>query len=198
MLTLYVNLSLFNRTTLGNIATPPNDVDQIYPQQHPFSHKSIPPSSTFDASSGRTMPVSTVSPHTLQGIRSWDIMSSVSDSSSICEDSFMSWDPSRRGWLCNTDIWIVIFVLFSYSCVCRIVNCPWYTVTNTTRVVGIVQYTDEQYDLCNCIKYPYQGRHTSPIHSSPETPSPAIKQHFSNRRQDSQSLLISDLVVNAL
>ncbi|KAG1895533.1 uncharacterized protein F5891DRAFT_661841 [Suillus fuscotomentosus] len=92
-----MELDAIATTTLGNIATPPNDVEQIYPQQHPFSHKSIPPSSTFDASSGRTMPVSTVSPHTLQGIRSWDIMSCVSDSSSICEDSFMSWDPSRRG-----------------------------------------------------------------------------------------------------
>ncbi|KAG1871515.1 hypothetical protein F4604DRAFT_1623404 [Suillus subluteus] len=81
-------------TTLGDITTSPNDINQI---QHPLSHKFIPPLSTFGTASGRTMPASTVSPQTLQGITSWDIpMSSVSDSSPVREDSFMSWEPPRR------------------------------------------------------------------------------------------------------
>ncbi|KAG1732219.1 uncharacterized protein EDB91DRAFT_1206138 [Suillus paluster] len=92
-----MELDTLATTTLGNIATSPNDMNQISPQQRPLSHKCIPPSSTFSTASGRTIPTSTVSPQTLQGIRSWDIMSSVSDSSSACEDSFMSWEPSRRG-----------------------------------------------------------------------------------------------------
>ncbi|KAG1808263.1 uncharacterized protein BJ212DRAFT_1280990 [Suillus subaureus] len=83
-------------TTLGNITTPPNDVNQTCPQQHPLSHKFIPSPSAFGTASSRTMPALSVSPQTLQGIPSWDI-SSVSDSSPICEDSFMSWEPSRRG-----------------------------------------------------------------------------------------------------
>lgn len=97
MATFYVNLTSFHRTTLGNITIPPNDINQICPQQQTLSHKFIPPSSTFGTTSARAMPASTVSSQTLQGIRSWDIMSSVSDSSSACEDSFMSWEPSRRG-----------------------------------------------------------------------------------------------------
>ncbi|KAG2150584.1 hypothetical protein DEU56DRAFT_36512 [Suillus clintonianus] len=92
-----MELDALATTTLGNITTPPNDINQISPQQRPLSHKFIPPLSTFGTASSRTMPASTVSPQTLQGIRSWDIMSSVSDSSSVCEDSFMSWEPSRRG-----------------------------------------------------------------------------------------------------
>ncbi|KAG2145985.1 uncharacterized protein EDB93DRAFT_1086897 [Suillus bovinus] len=92
-----VELDALATMTLGNITTPPTDVDQICPQQPPFSRKFIPPSSTFDTASGRTMPAPTVSPQTLQGIRSWDIMSSVSDPSPICEDSFMLWDHSRHG-----------------------------------------------------------------------------------------------------
>lgn len=82
-------------TTLGNITTPPNDINQTCPQQHPLSHKFIPPSSTFGTASGRTMPASTVSPQTLQGITCWDIPTS--ELSPVCEDSFMSWEPSRRG-----------------------------------------------------------------------------------------------------
>ncbi|KAG0707333.1 hypothetical protein DFH29DRAFT_896900 [Suillus ampliporus] len=92
-----MELDTLATTTLGNITTSPNDFNQISPQQRPLSHKCIPPLSAFGTVSGRTMPASTVSPQTLQGIRSWDIMSSVSDSSSACEDSFMSWEPSRRG-----------------------------------------------------------------------------------------------------
>ncbi|KAG1742825.1 hypothetical protein EDB19DRAFT_1633634 [Suillus lakei] len=92
-----MELDALATTTLGNITTPPNDINQTSPQQRPLSHKFILPSSSFGTASGRTMPASTVSPQTLQGIRSWDIMSSVSDSSSVCEDSFMSWEPSRRG-----------------------------------------------------------------------------------------------------
>ncbi|KAG1775449.1 hypothetical protein EV702DRAFT_1199472 [Suillus placidus] len=91
-----MELDTLATTTLCNITTPPNDINQICPQQHPLSHKFIPPSSTFGTALGRTMPASTVSRQTLQGIHSWDIMSSVSDSSSVCEDSFMSWEPSRR------------------------------------------------------------------------------------------------------
>lgn len=93
-----IELDNLATTTLSNITTPPNDINQIYPPQHPLSHKFIPPSSTFGTASGRTMPALTVSSQTLQGIHSWDIpMSSVSDSSPVCEDSFMSWEPSRRG-----------------------------------------------------------------------------------------------------
>ncbi|KAG2364892.1 hypothetical protein BDR07DRAFT_1450058 [Suillus spraguei] len=84
--------------TLGNITTPPDDINQICPQQHPLSHKFISPSSTLSTASGRTIPASTASPQTTQGISSWDItMSSVSNSSSVCEDSLMSWKPSRCG-----------------------------------------------------------------------------------------------------
>ncbi|KAG1848711.1 hypothetical protein DFJ58DRAFT_906726 [Suillus subalutaceus] len=84
-----MELDGFATTTLGNITTPPNDINQI---QHPLSHKLIPPLSTFGTASGRTMPASTVSPQTLQGITSWDIpMSSVSDSSLVREDSFIFW-----------------------------------------------------------------------------------------------------------
>ncbi|KAG2078959.1 hypothetical protein BDR04DRAFT_13433 [Suillus decipiens] len=80
--------------TLGNITTSPNDINQIYSQRHKF----IPPSSTLGTVSGRAMPASTVSPQTPQGLSAWDIiLSSASNSSSICEDSLMSWEPSRRG-----------------------------------------------------------------------------------------------------
>lgn len=91
-----MELDALATTTLGNITTPPNDINQICPQQQTLSHKFIPPSSTFGTTSARAMPASTISSQTLQGIRSWDIMSSMSDSSSACEDSFMSWEPSRR------------------------------------------------------------------------------------------------------
>ncbi|OAX43310.1 hypothetical protein K503DRAFT_708848 [Rhizopogon vinicolor AM-OR11-026] len=92
-----MELDALATTTLGNITTPPNDISQISPQLRPPSHKFIPPSSTFGPTSCRSAPASTVSPKTLQGIRTWDVMSSVSDSSPACEDSFMSWEPSRRG-----------------------------------------------------------------------------------------------------
>lgn len=91
-----MELDTLATTTLGNITTPPNDINQICPQQHPLSHKFNSPSSTFGTPLGRTVPASTVSRQSLQGIRSWDIMSSVSDSSSVCKDSFMSWEPSRH------------------------------------------------------------------------------------------------------
>ncbi|KAG2079002.1 hypothetical protein BDR04DRAFT_997788 [Suillus decipiens] len=86
-------------TTLGNITTPPNDINQTCPQQHPLSHKFSLPSFTLGTASGRIMPDSTASPQTMQGISSWDDITipSVSNSSSVCEDSFMSWKPSRRG-----------------------------------------------------------------------------------------------------
>lgn len=96
MINFYIALISFNRTTLGNITTPPNDTQS--PQPRPLSHKFISSLSTFDSPhSCRSGSTSTVSPQTLQGIRTWDVMSSVSDSSSTYEDSFMSWEPSRRG-----------------------------------------------------------------------------------------------------
>ncbi|KAH7927151.1 hypothetical protein BV22DRAFT_1007589 [Leucogyrophana mollusca] len=88
-------------TTLGNITTSPNDLNHLARPRPPVNNvtsNSILPNTTF--ASGPCNPntaAATVSPQSLQGIRSWDIMSSVSDSSSTCDDSFMSWEPSRRG-----------------------------------------------------------------------------------------------------
>ncbi|KAG1747340.1 hypothetical protein EDB19DRAFT_1631081 [Suillus lakei] len=67
-----VELDALATMTLGNITTPPNDINQ---KQRPLSHIFIPPSSTFGRAWGRTMPVSIVSPQVLGS----DIMTSVSD-----------------------------------------------------------------------------------------------------------------------
>ncbi|KIL00703.1 hypothetical protein PAXRUDRAFT_129276 [Paxillus rubicundulus Ve08.2h10] len=85
-------------TTLGNMTTSPNDLGQGPMRSRPNTVPGGTTTQTFPASGCvPAVPVATISPRTLQGIRSWDIMSSVSDSSSACDDSFMSWEPPRRG-----------------------------------------------------------------------------------------------------
>ncbi|KAF8844352.1 hypothetical protein BDN67DRAFT_1008194 [Paxillus ammoniavirescens] len=85
-------------TTLGNMTTSPNDLGQVPMRPRPNTAPSGTTTQTFPTNGCvPAVPVATVSPQSLQGLRSWDIMSSVSDSSSACDDSFMSWEPPRRG-----------------------------------------------------------------------------------------------------
>ncbi|EGN99876.1 hypothetical protein SERLA73DRAFT_72658 [Serpula lacrymans var. lacrymans S7.3] len=82
-------------TTLGNIALPPSDFGPLPSHTRPSVNPSanlLHPTASFTSNNCR----STISPQSLHGLRSWDIMSSVSDSPSACDDSFMSWEPSRR------------------------------------------------------------------------------------------------------
>ncbi|KIJ61316.1 hypothetical protein HYDPIDRAFT_137903 [Hydnomerulius pinastri MD-312] len=83
--------------TLGNMTTSPNDLGQMPLRSRANTAPSIVASNFTTNGCVPTVSVPTVSPQSLQGLRSWDIMSSVSDSSSTCDDSFMSWEPSRRG-----------------------------------------------------------------------------------------------------
>ncbi|KAF9227399.1 hypothetical protein BS17DRAFT_775416 [Gyrodon lividus] len=85
-------------TTLGNMTTSPNDLGHVPTR----SRANTAPSGTISQGFPTngcvpTISVPTVSPQPLDGLRPWDIMSSLSDSSSACDDSFMSWEPSRRG-----------------------------------------------------------------------------------------------------
>ncbi|KAF9241546.1 hypothetical protein BU15DRAFT_44794 [Melanogaster broomeanus] len=82
-------------TTLGNMTSSPNDIGQGRSRANTAPNGTI--SQTFPTNGCvPNIPVPTVSPQSLQGLRPWDIISSVSDSSSACDDSFMSWEPSRR------------------------------------------------------------------------------------------------------
>ncbi|EIW82914.1 hypothetical protein CONPUDRAFT_71584 [Coniophora puteana RWD-64-598 SS2] len=77
-------------TTLGNINSPPNEFQAV----HTRSRAATLPSSAAH-STGHVAP--TVSPNSLQGFRSWELMQSSIPDSNTCDDSFMSWEPSRRG-----------------------------------------------------------------------------------------------------
>ncbi|KAH7909325.1 hypothetical protein BJ138DRAFT_237650 [Hygrophoropsis aurantiaca] len=88
-------------TTLGNITTSPNDLNHLSRHRPPGSNNAtasavVPNHAFTSVPCHPNVTAATVSPQSLHGLRSWDMVSSVSDSSSACDDSFMSWEPSRR------------------------------------------------------------------------------------------------------
>ncbi|KAH7888742.1 hypothetical protein F5I97DRAFT_2004540 [Phlebopus sp. FC_14] len=96
-----IDLDILATTTLGNMTTCPNDLGHFPLRCRNYvdnaGSNEITTSSFPSSSYPAAMPVSTVSPQSLQGIRSWDIISSISDPPSAYDDSFMSWEPPRRG-----------------------------------------------------------------------------------------------------
>lgn len=76
-------------TTLGNINNPPNEFSTL-----PARPRATTLPNPAAHSTSHVAP--TVSPNTLQGYRSWEIMPPAMPESNTCDDSFMSWEPSRR------------------------------------------------------------------------------------------------------
>lgn len=98
-----LNYSLLHcgRNTLGNIAMPPEDLpsplsSQARSRSNSSTTNMMHSTGVYGTATRPPLPTSTVSPQSLNTLRSWDMMSSVSDSPSACDDSFMSWEPPRR------------------------------------------------------------------------------------------------------
>ncbi|TFK75363.1 hypothetical protein BDN72DRAFT_892326 [Pluteus cervinus] len=97
------DLDAFATNALGNISSPPEDMSTPLAtpdrSQHGIGGGSMshaPP--TFGPGATRTLSGATVSPQSLHSLRSsWELMPSVSSASVSCDDSFMSWEPPRRG-----------------------------------------------------------------------------------------------------
>ncbi|KAL4073968.1 hypothetical protein V8B97DRAFT_2075161 [Scleroderma yunnanense] len=88
------DLDHFAKITLTSMPTTPNESLHSGTSANLATHSAVAP---FSVNSCLPAPVpsSTISPQSLHGLRPWDIISSVSDPS--CDDSFMSWEPPRRG-----------------------------------------------------------------------------------------------------
>jgi len=90
-------LTLGDRTTLESTATLPDNIPSPLSldgrRLHGLTTNILQPSETFRNASQATLPVSTISPQSLQGVQSWELLPTVSDSP---DDSFMSWEPHRR------------------------------------------------------------------------------------------------------
>ncbi|KAL0956556.1 hypothetical protein HGRIS_002693 [Hohenbuehelia grisea] len=92
-------LDTFATNTLGNIASPPEELQSPLPS-HEGARPDALATGVMQANSVfnpcHNLSPSTISPHSLHSLRSWDLMPAVSDSPP-CDDSFMSWEPPRRG-----------------------------------------------------------------------------------------------------
>ncbi|KAF8664368.1 hypothetical protein AX16_000740 [Volvariella volvacea WC 439] len=93
------DLDTFATNALGNIATPPEELSAPLPTQE-RSQSTIPGNMAhpahYNPAACRQLPGTTISPQSLHGMRSWDLMPAVSSSPVSCDDSFMSWEPPRR------------------------------------------------------------------------------------------------------
>jgi len=79
------------RNALADITTPPGDLsDALLSSDRVFATPGPGPS--FQAK----MPAPPAGGPNLQGVRSWELMTSNASSPASLDDSFMTWEPSRR------------------------------------------------------------------------------------------------------
>jgi len=79
------------RNALADITTPPGDLsDALLSTDRVFTTPG--PGATFQAK----MSAPAAGGQNIQGVRSWELMTSNASSPASLDDSFMTWEPSRR------------------------------------------------------------------------------------------------------
>ncbi|KAF8554157.1 hypothetical protein OG21DRAFT_1462948 [Imleria badia] len=92
-----VDLDAFATTALGNITTSPNDFGTVHLRSRANIAPTNPIPPIFSACSCISpIRAPAMSPPSLRGPRSWSGITCTSDSSASCDDSFMTWESSRR------------------------------------------------------------------------------------------------------
>ncbi|TFK44751.1 hypothetical protein BDQ12DRAFT_717903 [Crucibulum laeve] len=91
-------LDTFATNALGNVATLSDELPgPVSPherqRQMALNGHLVHSSQVYNS---RPLPAATISPQSLHGLRSWDMMSGTTNSPVACDDSFMSWEPPRR------------------------------------------------------------------------------------------------------
>ncbi|KXN92464.1 hypothetical protein AN958_08023 [Leucoagaricus sp. SymC.cos] len=90
-------LDILATNTLGSVSTPPEDLPTSVIPGSDISQSSLNNSLQFHPSPPFTHSCrAAISPYLLQSVRSWDLLPTVAGSPTSCEDSFMTWEPSRR------------------------------------------------------------------------------------------------------